>query len=167
MREEIIQVSEDMNKDRFMNRKEKIKDNKKIREKKTKVIISCFYDSKNEDLPVGFSWAKTLSTEFDHKYKITILLHGECLKYGLNSETYKSKYDKSNPYKKFLTNLSKEFKVKIVICKLCLHEDNFNDEQLLKFINPINFSVDYIIQSELKKKIVIYDAQLPLSHSSK
>ena len=127
---------------------------------KTRIVISCFYGSPNpSSLPVGFSWAQILSDQYKKKYKITILLHGECIKFGLNSNTYQSKYGTPNPYADLLENLAKN-KVKIVICDLCLHNDGFNDNQLLEFVKPIPFSIDFIAQSQLRGHLVVYDAQL-------
>ena len=126
---------------------------------KLKVLISCFYDAKKKnELPVGFSWAETLLQLFKEKYEITILLHGDDLKYGLRSSVYKKQFKKSNPYKKFLKNLHKNG-VKIVICEFCLNQEGYNNEQLIDFVKPIKFSVDYIAEAESKGKIVIYDAQ--------
>lgn len=125
---------------------------------KTKLVISCFYDSINS-IPLGFSWTDTILKLFKNKYKITILLHGETLKYGLRSSIYKKKYGKSNPYKIFLKKMVKEG-IRIVICEYCLKKDGYNNIQLLKIIKPIKFSVDYIAQAQLKGKIVIYDANL-------
>lgn len=128
--------------------------------KRTRIVISCFNDSLDPTtLPVGFSWAEVLTSLYRKKYKVTILLHGDCIKFGLNSATYISKYGTTNPYENFLCELA-EHKVKIVICDLCLQDDGFNPSELLTFVKPIPFSVDYIAQSQLKKRIVVYDAQL-------
>lgn len=130
--------------------------------KKTKLIISCFYGSNNPSvLPVGFDWAQILSTQYRTKYDITILLHGECIPYGLNNETYQMKYGTDNPFAKLLGELYFMQHVTIVICHLCLIKDGFNRNQLFKFVSPIPFSIDYIAQSQLEGKIVIYDAQAP------
>lgn len=128
--------------------------------KKTDLVISCFYNSADPPtLPVGFNWAQILSTQYKKKYNVTILLHGSCIPYGLNNNTYKMKYDTINPFSDFLKKLSIENGVEIVICHLCLENDGFNDGQLLNFIKPIPFSINFIAQSQLKGSLVIYDAQ--------
>lgn len=127
---------------------------------KSKTIISCFYNGENKKtLPLGFSWGETLLKLFPNKYKITLLLHGECLKYGLNNEAFCNNFKRKNPYKKFLKKLV-EKGVQIVICEYCLTQDGFTNCELLKFVKPITFSVDYLAQAELKGKAVIYDAKL-------
>lgn len=135
--------------------------------KRKGLVISCFYDSLNEDsLPTGFSWAKTLATTYKNKYKITILLHGENIKYGLKSSVYENNFGVPNPYESFLYELKNKNKVNIVICHLCLENDGYTKKNVLEFIKLIDFSIDYIAQSQLKGKFVIYDAQLPFVPSS-
>src|SRR5438094_563425 len=108
------------------------------KKKRTTIVISCIYDkSSSSSLPIGFSWANTLVTQFKDKYKVIVLLHGECLKYGLKSEVYKQHFGTPNPFAKFLA----ELKSQIVICNLCLHEKGFNSKQLLPFVKPIPFSI--------------------------
>lgn len=128
--------------------------------KKTKLVISCFYDAASTDqLPVGFSWIEILLEQYSSKYKVTILLHGNCLKFGLRCKPYFEKYHTNNPYADFLKKMHK-LGAKIVICDLCLHRDGFSNEQLLKFVKPIPFSIDFIAQSQLKGALVVYDATL-------
>jgi intracellular sulfur oxidation DsrE/DsrF family protein len=124
--------------------------------KKIKLIISCFNSPQNpSELPVGFQWAQDLLIHFPHKYKITLLLHGGCIKDGI-------KPPKPTMISEFLTKLASHG-VHVVICKLCLEQDGFKTSQLLPFIKPIKFSIDYIAESQLSGYIVIYDAQKPLS----
>jgi intracellular sulfur oxidation DsrE/DsrF family protein len=133
---------------------------KKSHRKKTNLIISCFYNSpKPPTLPVGFEWALILSSQYKKKYNVTILLHGECIPYGLNNKTYKMKYGVPNPFADFLEKLFVKYKVIIVICHLCLKNDGYNNDQLLKFVLPIPFSINFIAQSQLRGDLVIYDAQ--------
>lgn len=134
--------------------------NRNICNRKTRLVISCFYGSSNPSiLPVGFDWAQILSTQYRSRYDITILLHGECIRYGLNNETYQMKYGTVNPFANFLEEMHNKNHVTIVICYLCLTKDGFNRDQLLKVVTPIPFSIDYIAQSQLEGKIVIYDAK--------
>jgi hypothetical protein len=127
--------------------------------KKIRTVISCIYDG--TPMPIGFSWANTLATQFRKKYKQTILLHGECLKYGLNQEAYNSHFATPNPFAELLQTFSEQYRIKIVICKLCLDNDGFNVDELLPFVKPIAFSVDFIAESQVKRNaIVVYDAQL-------
>jgi hypothetical protein len=139
--------------------------NKKLCEKKQKkirTVISCIYDgTKQSPTPIGFSWAETLATKFKGKYNQTILLHGETLKYGLQSDVYKDNFGTPNPFESFLHRLSSKYAVKIVICDLCLNNDGFNQTQLLPFIKPITFSIDFIAQSQANKHaVIVYDAQI-------
>lgn len=125
---------------------------------KIRTVISCFNDG--HPVPLGFSWSKTLAEKFGCRYKQTILLHGECLKYGLRSSAYRAKFGIDNPFEDFLAQLIRS-KVRIVICKLCLDADGFKVEELLRFVEPISFSVDFIAQSQARKgAVVIYDAKL-------
>jgi len=122
---------------------------------RTRLVISCFYNSKNpSELPVGFKWAKDLVQKFPCKYKITLLLHGENLIYGLKGH---------DPplISEFFRYIIKKG-VKIVICELCLKQQGYNNCQLLPFVKPIAFSVDYIAQVQIKipRSVVVYDAQL-------
>lgn len=69
---------------------------------RTHALISCFYDSKSNSLPVGFDWIKTLASDpYKDKYIFTMLLHGDCLKYGFNSKTYRVKFGTPNPHVRF------------------------------------------------------------------
>lgn len=129
--------------------------------KKIHTIISCFYDKGSDVMPIGFSWANTLVTEFSKSYKVTILLHGENLQYGLKSSVYESIFGTPNPYETFLKKLYCQHNVKIVICQLCLTQKGYNDSQLLEFIQPIAFSIDYLAKHQANKKaVIVYDAQL-------
>lgn len=129
-----------------------------------RAIISCFNSvasgSSVNSLPVGFNWSQILITMYSNKYKVTALLHGDCLKYGLKEDVYFTTYGEANPYAGFLHSLYKKG-VKIVLCHLCLTQDGFNDSDLLPFIKPISFSIDYILRKQTKPKhFVVYDAQL-------
>ena len=128
--------------------------------KKQSIIISCFYNSGNSDVPIGFDWASVLLQQYSKKYKVTILLHGQNIPFGLQNEVYKKTYGLDNPYIHYFSNLVQKYALKIVICDLCLKNDGFNNKQLLPFIRPIPFSIAYIAESEKKGKIIIYDAQL-------
>ena len=59
-----------------------------------------------------------------------------------------------------LTHLS-QHKVKIVICLLCLTQQGLSPCQLLSFVKPIPFSVDYLAEAQLDGQAVIYDAMSP------
>lgn len=135
-----------------------------------KLVISCFYDvgtqpnpnpniDSTQSYPVGFNWANVMSTEFKDDYRVTILLHGENIRYGLNNKAYTAKYGTPNPYRSFLNKLHTQG-VKAVICHLCLTQDGYNDSDLISYVRPVKFSVDYIAKSVTKGKIVVYDAQL-------
>lgn len=129
------------------------------KQEKQNLIISCFYNSANSNLPIGFDWAQTLLENYK-TYNVTILLHGQNIPYGLNNKVYKKTYNLDNPYICFFQTLVEKYSLKIVICNLCLNKDGFNDSQLLPFIKPIPFSISYIAESEKCGKTVIYDAKL-------
>ena len=127
---------------------------------KIRTLISCFNDGTAQSpTPVGFDWANTLATTFKGKYKQTILLHGDCLKYGLVDSAYQPSFGGPNPFSVLLKQLY-DYGVKIVICNLCLTNDGFTKSQLLSFVEPIAFSVDYIATHAKKGVVVIYDAKL-------
>jgi len=118
-----------------------------------RLVISCFYLNRVPDkLPVGLQWAQDLLTHFPNKYRITLLLHGQCLSLGLNSP--------GNTFLSILKALS-DSGFKIVICELCLKQTGHNNRQLLPFVKPIAFSVDYLAEAQTgrHKAVVIYDAQ--------
>lgn len=134
--------------------------NEKQEKQKQKIIISCFYNAGNSDLPVGFGWAETLLKQFINQYKVTILLHGQNIPFGLNNKVYQQTYNLNNPYISFFETLVKKYHLKIKICELCLTKDGFNNKQVLPYVKPVPFSVDYIIRSQQRGKIIIYDAKL-------
>lgn len=129
---------------------------------KTKLVISCFYNSLSPppDLPVGFNWTQVLVQDYSQIYDVTILIHGENIPYSLNDVAYQAKYGTPNPFADFLTEMKNKYKVKIVVCHLCLTNDGFTDSELLSFIQPVPFSINFIAQSQLRGDLVIYDAQL-------
>jgi intracellular sulfur oxidation DsrE/DsrF family protein len=130
--------------------------------KKTHLVISCFNNTfSTQILPVGFNWGQILSTQYKKKYRVTILLHGGCIFYGLNNATYQASFGTLNPFATFLEKIFTENKVKIVICELCLRNDGYMDNQLLEFIKPVPFSINYIARAQLRGDLVIYDSLLP------
>lgn len=126
---------------------------------KDEIVISCFYNSGNSNVPVGFDWASVLLQQFKN-YSVTVLLHGQNIPFGLKNSVYQAKYGLNNPYSGYLLNLVKKYGLKIVICDLCLKNDGFDNKDLLSFVKPIPFSIDYIARSAKKGKTIIYDAQL-------
>ena len=92
---------------------------------KARLIISCFYDSLNPStLPVGFSWVETLTKLYRKTYRITLLLHGKCIKFGLDSSAYKLKYRTENPYAEFLHMLLQNTKLKLLfVIFVCIMMD--------------------------------------------
>src|SRR5665647_1071467 len=97
-----------------------------------KLVISCFYNALPpgpNNIPVGFNWANILSTSFKKKYRVTILLHGDNITYGLTDEVYQTSFGTSNPYSAYLEQLHQQG-VKIKICQLCLTNAGFNDSEL-------------------------------------
>lgn len=134
----------------------KSKNNCKNNCDKIKMVMSSFYDGVP---PISFTWVEDLLKLFPLKYNITILLHGECLKYGLKESVYVEKYGTTNPYAPLLKNFDSKG-VKIVICNYCISQQGFNDNQLLLFVEPIKFSIDYIATRDKMGDVIIFDAQL-------
>jgi intracellular sulfur oxidation DsrE/DsrF family protein len=94
------------------------------------------------------------------KRDIIILLHGECLKYGLKSKVYRKTYGcRANPFAPFLLELRRK-QVQIRICNLCLMQDGFDEQDLLEFVVPVPFSIDYLLQEEDRGAKVVYDSTL-------
>jgi len=120
----------------------------------TYVVMSCFADGTP---PVSFKWTEILVTRFKKRdYKITMVLHGDCLKYALRSSKYPGG---KNPYKQMLKTLSEQYCVNIVVCHLCLVDDGYTTADVLSFIKEIPFSIDYIIQAQVDENAkVIYDS---------
>ena len=135
----------------------------KIQAKRTTVVISCFNaGTESSPLPVGFSWGATLAREqtFCSSRQVILLLHGDCLKYGLTNLAYSNKYGcEKNPFARFLYELSTEG-VQLKICHLCLVQNGFTDQDLLAFVVPVHFSIDYIIREQKRGAVIIYDSRL-------
>lgn len=121
-----------------------------------KLIISCMNQQLNGEVPVGFGWLKTMATQFRDQYRLVGLLHGDCLKYGLNNETYKRFYGTDNPFARYLLKLSK-LGVKLKLCQLCAEQNSYPPHGFLKPIKLVNFSVDYLAQQQLSGAAVVYD----------
>jgi len=111
------------------------------------ILLSCFNDSTNDELPVALDWAKTLLNLFPNKYRITVLLHGECIKYSLK---------KNNRRKKIIKKLHNDG-VRFRVCKYCLENDGFSIDDVIRFIKPIKFSVDYIVKCQSRGIHIIND----------
>src|SRR5207245_2360287 len=127
------------------------------------VIISCYNDGQflanSLQSPVGFSWISDL-LKLDQKkeQELIALLHGGCLKYGLRNKIYKKHFGTNNPFKKLLKSWTEQ-NVTIKICQLCLTKDGFTLADLLKFVEPVPFSIQYlIVEQEQENAIVIYDS---------
>jgi len=119
--------------------------------RKISVGISSTEDSINFRDGCGFFMAKILSEPpYKSKYKITILLHGGCLKYGLTNSAYQERYKEPNPYASFLTDMRQK-NVKIKICQLCITKSGFKDDELLPFVKPVPYIIDYMLQFQTKK----------------
>lgn len=112
-----------------------------------RVILSCFNDGTYQKNPVALDWANTLCSLFPQKYKITVLLHGECIKYCLK---------KNNKYKKLLKKMH-EKGIRFRVCGYCLEKDGYNPKNKLDFVKIIKFSVDYIIERNSNGVCVVYD----------
>lgn len=117
-----------------------------------KVTMSSYYDGAP---PNSFFWTYELITTFSYRhYRITLLLHGQNLKYA-------SAVD--NPYKRLLKYFHRHG-VKIVVCDLC---ESALPTVLLPFVKPVPFSIDFIIQQQEKyNAVTIYDAFKPTPSSN-
>jgi len=118
------------------------------------VVISCFNDG---NPPIGFKWTSILLDKFEKRhYKITLVLHGDCLKYSLRSSKYPD--GNKNPYKNLL-KIYTDYGVHIVVCELCLNELGYTNKDILSFVKPIPFSIDFIIQKQVQcNAVIIYDS---------
>lgn len=133
-------------------------------EKSNNIIISCFNDGKtnaNELVPpVGFGWVsnliavdglnKPISKQIQQPMRLTVLLHGACLKYGLRNSVYKKYFGTNNPFKDLLESWVKlssnnhrqlrenklrqdspdgqnksKYEISIKICNFCAKQDGF------------------------------------------
>src|SRR5438105_894760 len=84
------------------------------------VVISCFYDG---NPPVCLKWAGILVDKFAYRhYKITLVLHGACLKYSLKSSKYPGG---KNPFESLLKSLTDQG-IRMVVCDLCLNDSGFS-----------------------------------------
>lgn len=125
------------------------------------LIISSFYAGADPNkMPLGFVWTYDLLNHFPGKYDITVMLHGETLKYGMKPDAYRRLFSENNPWKSTLRDLS-EKGVKIVACELCIRQNGYPTESYLDFVKLVPFSVDYFASRQTKGAIVVYDAQLP------
>lgn len=111
------------------------------------IVISC------TDGMTGMNWAHTLSTRFPNKYDITIVLHGKLIHLGLSGNPHES-------FERKLTSLG----VKFVICNLCLQEQimgirkitRYTTSTVLDFIEPVRFSIDYLVQRQINGATIIF-----------
>ena len=139
------------------------------------MLISCFYDNAStkpptqSPVPVGFDWCKVLLDLFKSKYKITLLLHGTNIKYGLNDTKYDSLYPHSSTNGNPFANMLQKFNsvgVTIKICEYCLVNEGLVNSDVLSFVEPVTFAIDYIAEYQLTqnestfKAIVVYDSTL-------
>lgn len=128
---------------------------------KNNLLISCFNDSCNPlILPVGFKWAETLLNNGKAKYKLTLLLHGNLIKYGLKSTIYELKFGQANPYELYLNELRRKHKVELVICQSDLESSGYTTINVCEFIKVTRFGINYIVEAHAKNKTVIYDSKL-------
>lgn len=146
-------------------KKEKEKNHLKRKKKKTHLVISCYNNAFNPiELPTGFTWTQDFVMLYPNKYRLTMLLHGGCLYYGLKSDVFEAKFGFPNPFVGFLTQIHFDHHVTIKICQFCVTNDEFTDADLLDFVEPVPFGVNYLVQQELRGAIIIYDARfLPIT----
>lgn len=111
-----------------------------------RILFSCFKDGESNEIPLGLDWANTLIKLFPKKYKITVLLHGKCIKYSMQN----------SKYKKLLRKMHKKG-IHFKVCEYCLIKDGYNIKNLINFIKPIKFSIDYIAKYQSKCIPVIFD----------
>lgn len=124
-----------------------------------RVIMSAYQANPTPgSLPVAFNWMNILSANFTSSQRAyVLLLHGACLSYGL-----KSRPGLVNPFESFLTSLHSRG-VSIKICHLCMDQNGFLVTELMSFVEPVAFSVDYLIQQQevYPEAIVLYDSPVP------
>ena len=117
-----------------------------------------------EPEPLGFKWIQVLSERFSSSQKeYILLLHGSCLYFGLQNSAYEARFNTTNPQLTFLQNLHSAG-VQIRICELCLQNEGFQNSDLLPFVQPVAFSIDYLINEQIENDaVVIYDSPIPPS----
>lgn len=73
-------------------------------------------------------------------------MHGDCIKYSLEN----------SKYEKLLKKLHRKG-VHFRVCGYCLDKDGYNIKNVIHFIKPIKFSVDYIAKYQSRCIPVIFD----------
>jgi intracellular sulfur oxidation DsrE/DsrF family protein len=127
--------------------------------RRQKVLVACFWagDPTNK-LPTGLSWSENLSKNYK-QYRLTSLLHGDCIKYGLRPEVYQSIYGVTNPFAANITGLVNNG-VKVIVCHLCSTNDKYPSDGYLPGLTFTPFSIAFIIEQTQRGSITIFDAQL-------
>lgn len=113
------------------------------------VILSAF--NGGTPLPLAFQWMDILATNFTKPTRrYVLLLHGDTLLFGLSGSSFSA----------FLTGLH-DRGVHVRICLLCLRLSGHDVSELLPFVVPVAFSVDYMATEAAAGAVVIYDSPRP------
>ncbi len=128
------------------------------------VVFSAYQDvAVQGSVPPGFGWCQIMVDSFNNissPRAFELLLHGFTLKYGLNGASYNKEFKMPNPQEGALMALHGKG-VRILICEYCLRQHNYTRQDLLPFVTPVPFSVDYIIDRGERGAQIIYDPYLP------
>jgi len=92
-----------------------------------------------------------------------LLLHGANLPFGLSDAYYRATHHNApNPFQGLLQSFVSRG-VLVKICELCLVDAHFNNTELLPFVTPVPFSIDYIIEEQFAGAAVVYDSPVNVS----
>lgn len=111
-----------------------------------KILLSCFEKGLNNDLPLSLGWASVLIKLFPKKYKITVLIHGECIKYSLVNSKYYG----------LIKKLHKKG-IHFRVCGYCLKKDGYHEKDVAGIVKIIKFSIDYMAKKQSKDTLIVYD----------
>lgn len=117
---------------------------------KPKMLISALNPPlPGSDLPVGFQYANGILAVSPTRYILSIILHGVVDKYALNNEAYNRIYGVDNPFLELLQTY-RDARIKLYVCDFCLKKlsPTITDDDILTFITPVPFSLNFIYDAE-------------------
>ena len=83
--------------------------------------------------------------------------------FGLSDAYYRATHHNApNPFQGLLQSFVSRG-VLVKICELCLVDAHFNNTELLPFVTPVPFSIDYIIEEQFAGAAVVYDSPVNVS----
>lgn len=128
----------------------------KSKQLRKRTIISCGnYGRSYTDVPLGINWCGRMALQYNNN-RIICLLHGNCLEFGLNSESYRKLYRTANPFEKNIKELL-DAGVKVKVCKLCWDNAKYPPNGLIPGVKFVDFSIKYIIDMGYQGHQTVYD----------